>query len=174
MRSDGPANSKKPPFVGLCDRQSLVAVSNSRARRFFRAVWLCGLVVFSPRQFIARDSKEAGIRGDSSEIEKHTAFVIQRAFWISLLLVIAAALIGGAVGSLFNLATGCATASAIRWLQVAGAGILLWGTLFFRGWEIATWSGDTPSERVNQWLYRGLHCIGTATIVLSLTWRQCL
>ena len=151
-----------------------MAVSNSRARRFFRAAWLCGLVVFSPKKFIARESKETGHRQDSSELAKHTAFLIQRAFWISLLLVIVSALLGWVLGSLLNIAAGCTTTSAIRWLQVAGAGVLLWGTLFVRGWEIATWSGDTPLERVNQCLYRGLHCIGTATIVLSLTWTQCL
>ena len=148
-------------------------VSNSRARRLLSGAWLCVLVVFSPKTFIAAESKKAEHQDGPSEVAKHAAFVIQRAFWTSLLMVIGSAFVGVVVGLLLNIATGCTTTSVIRWLQVAGAGILLWGTLFVRGWEIATYSGDTSSERVNQWLYRGLHCIGTAIIVLSLTWRQC-
>jgi len=52
--------------------------------------------------------------------------------------------------------------------QVFGAGLLLSGTLFVRGWEIQSWSGVTLTERVNQWIYRFLYCTGTAVLIWSL------
>ena len=42
------------------------------------------------------------------------------------------------------------------------------GTLFVRGWEIQTWTGDSLIEHVNQRIYRSLYCIGTCVIVFSL------
>ena len=68
---------------------------------------------------------------------------------------------------------GCVTTKLISWLQIVGACFLLWGTLFVRGWEIETNCGVTFTERVNQWLYRFLYCVGTAVLVCSLVWTQC-
>jgi hypothetical protein len=67
----------------------------------------------------------------------------------------------------------CAAAKHITWLQIAGTCLLLWGTLFVRGWDIQSFGGVTLSERVNQWLYRSLYCTGTAALVSSLSWTQC-
>jgi hypothetical protein len=53
-------------------------------------------------------------------------------------------------------------------LQVVGAAILLWATLFVRGWDIQTMGGVSLTERVNQWIYRLLYCLGTTVIVVSL------
>lgn len=67
---------------------------------------------------------------------------------------------------------GCSTPKLIAWLQIAGTCLLLWGTLFVRGWNIQTYGGVTLTERVNQWLYRTLYCVGTAVLVSSLAWPQ--
>jgi hypothetical protein len=67
----------------------------------------------------------------------------------------------------------CSTPQTVVWLQIVGAGLLLWGTLFVRGWEIQTYSGVVFTERVNQWLYRFLYCTGTSVIVYSLAFLPC-
>ena len=54
-------------------------------------------------------------------------------------------------------------------LQIFGVTVLLWATLFVRGWDIQTLGGVTLTERVNRWIYRLLYCLGTAAIVASLT-----
>ena len=54
-------------------------------------------------------------------------------------------------------------------LQVAAAILLLWGTLFVGGWDIQSWGGVTLTERVNRWLFRFMYCIGTAAVVVSLS-----
>jgi hypothetical protein len=55
-------------------------------------------------------------------------------------------------------------------LQVFGALVLLWGTLFVRGWDIQSYGGVTLTERANQWIYRSLYCLGIAIVVMSLVW----
>jgi hypothetical protein len=47
--------------------------------------------------------------------------------------------------------------------------LLLWGTLFVRGWDIQTIGGVTLVERVNHWIYRTLYCLGTAVFIFSLS-----
>lgn len=64
--------------------------------------------------------------------------------------------------------SGQATGVLARGLQIFGATIVLWATLFVRGWEIQTIGGITLTERVNRWIYRLLYCSGTAAIVASL------
>ena len=51
---------------------------------------------------------------------------------------------------------------------MTGAGLLLWGTLFVRGYDIQTYGGVTLTERVNQWVYRTMYCAGTALLVCSV------
>lgn len=67
----------------------------------------------------------------------------------------------------------CVPDVAVNVLQVMGTSLLLWGTLFVRGWEIQTYSGVSFTERVNQWLYRFLYCIGTAALLCSLALTPC-
>jgi len=104
---------------------------------------------------------------------EHSVYIVRRAFGYSLLLVLSSGATGYMVGFVISALHGCATTKLIAWLQIAGASLLLWGTLFVRGWEIETWSGITFAERVNQWLYRLLYCFGTAVLVCSLAWQQC-
>lgn len=52
-------------------------------------------------------------------------------------------------------------------LQALGGAILLWATLFVRGWDIQTMEGSTLAERANQTLYRLLCVIGTVLGVFA-------
>ena len=100
-------------------------------------------------------------------------YIVRRAFFYSLLLVIASGAVGYGTGLALGSGVGCVQSHLIVWLQVSGASLLLWGTLFIRGWEIETYAGVTFTERVNQWIYRFLYCAGTAVLVSSLAWPQC-
>jgi len=97
---------------------------------------------------------------------------VHRAFWISLGLI----LLFGGIGFCAELAVkyliGGPDKSTITVLQISGALLLLWGTLFVRGFEIQSYTCATLSERVNQWLYRALYCIGTSVIICSVVWER--
>lgn len=141
---------------------------------FFRAAWLCALILFAPERF--RTEEEADnikLNASSSGAEPGCPLSrVRHAFFYSAAMVF----LSGAFGYLCGIVLGvsvCATPKLIAWLQVIGACVLLWGTLFVRGWDIQTWGGVSLTERVNQWLYRSLYCFGTAILVCSLAWPQC-
>ena len=139
-----------------------------------RAVWLCFLLLFAPQRFVKEEQEDNETRRgfvNSSERE-HPSTVVRRAFFTSLFLVVASGALGYIVGAIAG-GIACATSRDIARLQIVGACVLLWGTLFVRGWEIQTYSGVALTERVNQWLYRFLYCAGTAALVSSLAWTEC-
>jgi cytochrome c biogenesis protein CcdA len=133
------------------------------------------LLLFSPSRFkeIERADQEARNHYKDSSEKPHRADTIRRAFFASFALVLGFSAFGYFLGCLMPTLGLCATPKTIGWLQIIGAGLLLWGTLFVRGWEVLSYSGVQFSERVNQWLYRALYCIGTAVIVYSLSFTQC-
>lgn len=96
------------------------------------------------------------------------ALVLVRAMWVSLLVSALAVALGLGFGWVTNALWGPAADTWIRNAQIAGTGILLWGTLFVRGAEIQTWDAGSPTERANQWIFRSLYCIGTTFLVWSL------
>jgi hypothetical protein len=139
---------------------------------FCRAFYLCLLAVLFPKKFIT--VVESYKEKPSSPKDKHSVFIVRRAFWFSLLLMLIFGGVGYATGYVWGQLVGCVNLHTITFIQIAGALFLLWGTLFVRGWEITTWSGVTAVEKVNRWIYRSLCCIGTAIIVFSLALSPCL
>lgn len=142
---------------------------------FGRAVWLCFLLLFAPKRFAKAEQEDNAARQNftgSSPEDEPSSMVVRRAFFASLALVVVSGILGYLVGTIATNVV-CATGRGIAWLQIIGACVLLWGTLFVRGWEIQTYSGVVLTERVNQWLYRFLYCGGTAVLVGSLAWQQC-
>ena len=142
---------------------------------FWRALSLCALLLFSPKRFIADQEKDNAARNNYTDKYEppHRATVVRAALAKSLGLVILSGAVGLAAGVLMDTLSRCATPQTVAWLQVIGACTLLWGTLFIRGWEVLTYSGVSFTERVNQWLYRGLYCVGTAVTVYSLAFPAC-
>lgn len=120
-----------------------------------------------------RDEEDRKRLGPPPNEKEHPAYVVRRAFTQSLLLVVASGSLGYLAAVGIHQAGRCATPTTVAWLQIAGASLLLWGTLFIRGYEILTFGGVTLVERVNQWLYRSLYCAGTALIVYSLAFPPC-
>ena len=143
---------------------------------FFKAVWLCLLLVFCPKKFILEERKDIESRnnyiGKQSDVPR--AKIVRAALFKSLGLVILSGLFGYAFAKVSNLIGFCSSPYTVTLLQVCGASILLWGTLFVRGWEIQSYAGVLFSERVNQWLYRFLYCLGTSIIVFSLFQTACI
>ena len=141
----------------------------------FRALWLCVLLIFAPTKFTAAEEFDNAWRqAHPNRSVKYTkAEIVRSALLSSLVAVFLSALIGYAAGTLTRVGGYCFTGSTVAWIQIVGASVLLWGTLFVRGYEIATWDGVTFSERVNQWFYRTMYCVGTATAVFSLAVQQC-
>ena len=142
---------------------------------FFRAIWLCVQLLFAPRQFKhAQDADNLILNANGSgESEDTRHMAVRRAFVSSFLLVVASSLLGYGAARLASMLGSCSSPQFVTWLQVVGACLLLWGTLFVRGWEVQTFGGVSLTERVNHWLYRGLYCLGTAVIVFSLAWPSC-
>ncbi len=135
------------------------------------AVWACLLAVFSPKRFLDFQERKTKVLSIPASSDENSAFTVSRAFWISLFLVLISRVSGAFTGVVYGWVFGAASSRMTTWLQAVGAALLLWGTLFVRGWDIQTYGAQTLIERVNRWIYRGLYCIGTAVLVASLTWQ---
>jgi hypothetical protein len=131
--------------------------------------------LFVPHRFIEEENKDIATRNNYKGVSEqpHRAHRVRRAFFASLILVLFFAGIGYSGATIMAALGRCSTPSLVAWLQVVGACLLLWGTLFVRGWDIQTFSGVVFTERVNQWLYRALYCAGTAVLVYSLSFPLC-
>ena len=141
----------------------------------WRAVWLCLLLLLAPSRFIKEQEADSIARNNYKDSYEppHSAYIVRAAFMKSLLLVVAFGAAGYVAGQIMGCMSRCAPSSTIAWLQIVGASVLLWGTLFIRGWEVQTLSGASFTERVNQWLYRMLYCAGTWVVVYSMSFPPC-
>lgn len=137
----------------------------------WQAATLCVLAVFAPRKFSELEKADLAVlekKPNAPEVER--VLVVQHALVSSGFLVLISAGCGFALGRGIFLAGWIACGSTITALQVAGSAILLWATLAVRGWDILTFASVTLTERVNQWIYRFLYCVGTGLLVWSVSW----
>jgi hypothetical protein len=138
---------------------------------FLRGLQLCASAIFFPQNLVEAEVGDEKVRKAFSQPPPEAparAIKLQRAFWVSLMLVLCSVFVGYVAGKMTATVTGTATPRLIGFLQIVGATLLLWATLFVRGWDIQTIGGVTLTERVNQWIYRFLYCLGTAVVVASL------
>jgi hypothetical protein len=131
-------------------------------------IWACLLAAFSPKRFLSFQKEKATLFGITAASNDNSAFVVSRAFKLSLMLAFLSGVFGFLSGRIAGLIFGTASPLCISILQGAGACILLWGTLFVRSSEIETYKGQTLVEKVNQLLYRTIYCVGTAILVSSV------
>jgi hypothetical protein len=136
---------------------------------FFRAVYLCLLGVFAPDRLHRLDVEWCG----GGPGQPNRSIVVWRAFWLSLLLMCSAIAAGLVVGEAWIALRGCTSSRAPLWLGACGAGLLLWATLFLRGWDILSWKEVTLAEAVNRWLFRAMSVAGTVLGVLALRLEAC-
>ena len=150
-----------------------MADTRSTKLKLKKIVFLCFLAILNPKKIILEEEKDTEIKKsfpNPEEKESHRIYVVVKAFWISLIFIILSATVGAIAGTILKLTFSNPSAGIISFLQIIGACLLLWGTLFIRGWEIQTYCGVTLTERINQWIYRGLYFIGTSIIICSLIW----
>lgn len=126
------------------------------------------LVFFSSAFLLAEDKNlpHANAHQAPSTLSERAALV-RRAFWQSAVLVAAAFGCGVLVADAVE-AAGYALIPAWQLrLQALSAALLLWGTVFVRGWDIQTYGGTTLTERANRTLYLTLCVAGTALGVFA-------
>jgi hypothetical protein len=142
---------------------------------FRRAAYLSLLGILAPQALADENEKDAKLLAPLLEgaTPEPSPYVVCRAFWLSLVVVLGSMLAGYVLGQVSAQIFGCATSASFNALAILGAGVLLWGTLFVRGWQIQTIKGLSLTERVNQWLYRALYCVGTAVVIWSVSWPAC-
>jgi hypothetical protein len=136
-----------------------------------RALLLCAFAAFAPERLDeAQRADEEARKGlpQSPSPEPRRVFTVTRGLWASLIWVLGSIAAGYLAGRVLAVMGGPSTSRLVAALQVFGATVLLWATLFVRGWDIQSWGGVTLTERVNRWIYRLLYCLGTAAIVASL------
>ena len=140
--------------------------------KFSKIIYLCCLAIINPKKLIKEEENDKEVRKNFPPAgqKEHHIYVVRRAFWHSLGFIILSALLGGLAGLSLHYNFTQPGSHLIAFLQVLGACLLLWGTLFIRGWEIQTYCDVTLTERVNRWIYRILYCTGTSIIVCSLIW----
>lgn len=139
-----------------------------------RRLKLIALLVFWPARFLELEAEDnATLNAITNPTHPERALVVRGALFASLGLVVASAAFGYASGIAAGYWFGCAPSGAIAWFQIVGTSVLLWGTLFIRGWDVQSHGGVTLTERVNQWIYRALYCVGTATLVCSVAIPAC-
>lgn len=134
-----------------------------------RACHLCLLGIFAPKSLIVEEDKEQLKQLSQASERELSAMVLCRAFWWSLILVILSCVLGFGAGRLIGCYLAPVSPRFIIVMQGVGAMLLLWGTLFVRGWDVQTIGGVSLVERVNLWIYRALYCIGTAVFIFSLS-----
>jgi hypothetical protein len=134
---------------------------------FFKAIHLVLLAIFSPKDF---ELIEAGDMSRIKKLKKQEISrirIIRRAMFWSFIIVSISFIIGFFIALLLNILIGKVNHTVIVILQILGGLIILWATLFLRGWDIQTFVGTTLSERVNSWIYRFAYCLGTIILVIS-------
>jgi hypothetical protein len=141
---------------------------------FFKAIHLVALLLLKPITFLELQAEDAQLLNSVQGSSKpQSAEVVRRALVGSFILVVGSAAVGYLGGIALGWGLRCISPGGIVWFQIIGTSLLLWGTLFVRGWDIQTYGGVSFTERVNQWIYRTLYCIGTATLVASLALPAC-
>ena len=138
---------------------------------FVKIIYLCFLALFKPKQFIEEEKNDnALLNSPSSPEEGPNIYIVRKALLFSLGLIILFAILGAVVGLFLRYKFNNPTQYIVSLLQIGGACLLLWGTLFVRGWQIQTYGGISLSERFNRWIYRALYLLGTSLIICSLVW----
>lgn len=138
---------------------------------FIQAARYCFAAIFYPKILVELEKDDCILLESQENDSEHRAVKVHKAFRSSFILIISFSVLGVLIGSILQYVYGAPSKYSINLLQIIGAGLLLWGTLFVRGFEIQSYVSVTLSERVNQWLYRALYCIGTTIIICSLSWQ---
>jgi hypothetical protein len=107
----------------------------------------------------------------SEEAWADEQITLLRRSWLIALATVAAVLVTGWISG--RLMAALVTEHVATWqatLQYTGAGLLLWVTLGQGGWSIQSMKGTTYAERLDGWVYRVIHIVGTFLFVAGTAW----
>ncbi len=142
-------------------------------RKLIFSAYVIFLLIIRPQRFIEKAMEhDKALTFPPSSLSKQAADAgkIRRSLLFSLILVFTSAGAGYFIGFFLHKVFGVASRFTICILQVLAATILLWATLSFLGWEIQSWEGQNLTEKVNRWIFRGMYCLATLILVVSLSW----
>lgn len=116
-----------------------------------------------------------GARLDEYKSEIRTNVVqrlplVRRAFFVAGLTVTVSAVLGLVTGVFLKYQLGVLPAAINSALQMVGAGIVLWATIWQLDANAQTGSGETLLERTHWWLFRTLYVVGTIMFFVAYTW----
>jgi len=134
----------------------------------FYKVYLCFIAIFCPKKLVEEERKDNEMHNNFSNEnnDEHPAHIVHHAFRNSFRAILICVFIGITIGILFNWKFIKPSPIIFSILQIIGASLLLWGTLFVQ--DVTTYCGVTLSERVNKWIYHSLYCLGTVIIIFSI------
>lgn len=91
---------------------------------------------------------------------------VLRAYFIAGFVALSALLL--AVGTAWAITPRVAPSGWFHGVLLVSSAILLFVAGVGRlGWNVQTWSGNTPTERFNLWTFRGLSFVGLYLLLLS-------
>lgn len=114
---------------------------------FTLAIKYCWLTIFCPQKLIELEKENSVLLESQENDTEHSAIKVHKAFLSSFLLIVVFAVLGILIGYMLHYIYGAPSKFSINVLQIFGAGLLLWGTLFVRGFEIQSYACVTLSER---------------------------
>lgn len=85
----------------------------------------------------------------------------------AILFVIGLTIIARILAMYINVYINCSSAEFVKGLQILSA-ILMGASLGKRGYEIQTWGGQTPAEKLNERMFIVLSALGYFILIFSL------
>lgn len=117
---------------------------------FIQAIKYCLLAIFRPQRLIELEKEDSVLLESQENDTEHRVLKVHNAFRSSFLLIVFFAALGIFVGYILNHIYGSPSKYSVNILQIVGAGLLLWGTLFVRGFEIQHRLIRHPSLKTNR------------------------
>lgn len=96
--------------------------------------------------------------------------VVRAALYRAGALVAISAIVGLGLGALLKIQFGPPPSLINSALQMVGAGIILWATIWQLEVDAQTMSGETLLERTHWWLFRALYVVGSFLFFIAYTW----
>lgn len=141
-----------------------------RPENFLGKVGLCWLAIFKPDRFDDLEREHnAALPNEPIPPPPRLIDRVRHALFGSFVGVATACIAGVFLGWISEFVFGHSAFGAASY-AVIGAAVLLWATLAKQGWKIQTIDGETLTEKVNRWLFRGLYWFGTVMLAAATIW----
>ena len=140
-------------------------------RQLLLDVWNAAVLITCPARFVRLERRwyrHVQKQGSSLQTVAKRTRMVRRVLFNTGLTVLLATLLGYVAARAVRFEGWEFQQAQQWWMQGGSAALLLWGTLFVRGWDIQTFGGMTLLERANRTIYVGLYFVGTAAAVFGI------